>query len=156
LEDARVGLVVQRGVDAMTLEDGEAEAAQRITQLDGEGPLVGLVAVEHSAEVAGGNARLLVEGLGVVRLCEVVFLGLLDLVVPAERRVRRLDALCLAVAHGASPGAFGRQVWRRRLALSTCRRRGHLENLKSGRAGEDERAGRQRKGIAPCEGGARW
>src|SRR5262249_22723138 len=97
--------VVERGVDSMTFEDGEAEAAQRTTELDGEGLLVGLVAVEDAAEVAGGDAGLLVERLGVVRLREVVLLPLLDLVVPADLLVRCLDALSRAVAHGASPGA---------------------------------------------------
>ena len=74
--------------------------AQRIAQLAGEGLLVGLAAVQEPAEVAGPDAGLLVEGLGVARLREVVLLPLLDLVVPEERLVRRLDALCLAVAHG--------------------------------------------------------
>jgi hypothetical protein len=101
LEDPRVGLVVQGDVHTVPLEDGEAQAAQRIAQLAGEGLLVGLVAVEEPAEVAGRDAGLLVERLGVVRLGEVVLLPLVDLVVPAERLVRRLDALCLAVAHGA-------------------------------------------------------
>ena len=109
LEDPRVGLVVEGDVDAVSLEDCEAQAAQRIAQLAGERLLVGLISVEEPAEVAGRDAGLLVEGLGVVRLGEVVLLPLVDLVVPAERLVRRLDPLCLAVAHG-EPSRAGADV----------------------------------------------
>src|SRR5262245_13602609 len=130
LHDPLVRCVVERRVDAVAHEDGEAQAAERVAQLLGEGVFVGRVAVEKSTDVAGGDAGLLVEGLGVVGLGEVVLLPLVDLVVSAERLVRRLDALCLAVAHG-EPSAPGADPTSARLRPSVARPRAPVVELTS-------------------------
>ena len=112
----RLGLAVERGVDAVALENGEADGAQRAAQVGREGLPVGLASVQEPADVAGADARFLVERFLVARFGKVVLLLLLHLVVADEGLVGGLDALGLPVIHGAhdtSPSALAPARWRR-------------------------------------------
>ena len=98
-----LGLAVERGADAVALEDGEADRAERPAQLAREVLLVLFVSVQEPADVAGLDARLVVERFLMPAFGQVVFLLLVHLVVADEVLVGGLDALALPVVHAAAP-----------------------------------------------------
>ena len=87
----------------MAHEDREADLAQGLAQLAGEGLPIGGVAVQEAPEVAGADPELLVESLALRGLGQVVGLRLAHLVVADVVAVRRLGALPAAVAHASPP-----------------------------------------------------
>ena len=84
----------------MAFEDREADLADRLTQLPGEASPIVLVAAKAAPDVAGANAVILVERLGVPALGQVVLLLLLHLVVAGVGLVRDQGAQGLLVRHG--------------------------------------------------------
>ena len=98
-----LGLAVERGTDAVAFEDGEAQRSQRRAQVARERSPVRLVSVQEPAQVAGLDARLVVECFLMLPLGQVVLLLLVDLVVADEGLVGGLDAFPLPVGHGAAP-----------------------------------------------------
>ena len=61
LGHALVRLVVERDVDAVTVEDGEADLTQRLAELCGEGAFPAFIAVQEAADVAGADLELVIE-----------------------------------------------------------------------------------------------
>ena len=96
-------LAVERAVDAVALEDGEADRAERPAQLARKVLLVGFVSVQEPADVAGLDARLFVERFLMAPFGKVVLLLLVHLVVADEGLVGGLDPLVLPVVHAAAP-----------------------------------------------------
>src|SRR5262249_61117134 len=95
-----LGLAVERGADAVALEDGEADRAERRAQLAREVLPVRLGSLQDLADVAGLDARLVVERFLMPPFGQVVLLLLVHLVVAGGGLVGGLDALALPVGHG--------------------------------------------------------
>ena len=98
-----LGVPVERGTDAVALEDGEAQRSERRAQLARERLPVRFVSVQEPAQVAGLDARLVVECFLMLPLGQVVLLFLVDLVVADEGLVGGLDPLGLPIGHRAAP-----------------------------------------------------
>src|SRR5471030_90657 len=112
LGGARFGFAVKRRIDAVAFQDGEANLLQRPAQLAREGLLVGFAPAQEAADIAGLDARLLVERFLMAAFGQMIFLLLVHLVVVDEGLVGGVDALGFAVIHGVLMIALFR-VWRR-------------------------------------------
>jgi hypothetical protein len=98
LLDALLRFVVERRVDAMSFEDGEADLAQRVTELRGKGAFLVLVAVQVAADVARTDPEFIVELRGVdFAFGQLVGLPFLDLVVADEVLIGGVDAVFVAI-----------------------------------------------------------
>jgi hypothetical protein len=98
-----LGFPVERGTDAVALQNGEAKRAKRRAELARERPPVRFVSTQEPAQVTRLDARLVVECFPVLSLGQVVLLLLVDLVVADEGLVGGLDPLGLPIGHRAAP-----------------------------------------------------
>ena len=89
------GSIVEVGVDPGVVEDGEADVPQSVSEISGEPtPLVGSAAQEQT-EIAASDTVLVVESLSAGAFRQLVVLTLLDLIVPDEIAIGRLNSLFL-------------------------------------------------------------
>src|SRR5207237_9152496 len=96
--DPALRFVVERGIDAVAVEDGEADLAQRVAEVLDE---------RRRAHVAGTDDEVVVELLVVRRLGEVIALLLGDAFVAAEVLVAgansvALDQKCVIYQHAST------------------------------------------------------